>query len=282
MLNRRQMSWAASVLLFSLISVLLASCSRSLVSGVFVRQPSRDEIEMFRLVESPRGRLSGSFVGSMLNEDGSRKDDEVYNVTGTVSGTNVTLALNGGLATFARWLGGPTDFVGTLKGGTLLVSSGSQTEKFEKVSEQRYNAMVADLQQRGMHMAEYRAADIALMGVRQDAIGLNQDIRQYVQWAQQRIDRVSWVQLWYADRLKRYSACLNTIRRLAAAHVPAWRWQQCVLDVNNDLYYRDQVAQDVRDKQAQNLKAISALRGRIVRTPSQFDAAIERLDAVCS
>ena len=272
-----------SVLLSSLISLLLANCSRSLVSGIFVRQaqPPGDEIDMFRLVESPRGRLSGSFVGSSLNEDGSRKDDEAYNVTGTISGTNVTLALNGGLATLARWFGGPTDFVGTLKGGTLLVNSGSQTEQFEEVSEQRYNAMVADLQQRGMHMAEYRAADRALTHVRQDASGLNQDLRQYVQWAQQRIDRISGVQLWYADRLKRYSACLNAIRPLAAAHVPEWRWQQCVLGVDNDLYYRGQEAQILRDYQAQNLKAISALRGRITTTPAQFDVAAERLGAVC-
>lgn len=281
MLNCRQMSRAAGVLLFALVSMLLAGCSRPLISGVFVRQVQPPGVEMFRLVESPRGHLSGSFVGSSLNEDGSRKDDEVYNVTGTISGSNVVLELNGGLATIARWLGGPTNFVGTLKGGVLIVNSGNQTEQFEKVSERQYNAMVADLQQRGKQMAEYRAADSALAHARQGASDLNQDLRQYVQWAQLRVDRVSSVQLWYADRLKRYSACLSTIRPLAAAHVPAWRWQACVLGVENDRYYRDQEAQLLRDDQAQNLKAISTLRGRINTIPAQIAAATERLNSAC-
>ena len=275
------MSRAAGVLLFSLIAMLLASCSRPLVSGAFVRQTQTPGVEMFRLVESPRGHISGSYVNSSLNEDGSRKDDEVYNVTGTISESNVTLALNGGVAGFVHWLGVPTTFVGTLKGDTLLLNYGSKTEQFKEVSERQYSAMLTDLQQRGEHIAEYGAAYSNLKHVNRDSDELSQNLRRYVQWAQQRINRDSSAQLWYADRMQRYRVCLNKIRPLAAAHVPTWQWQGCVLDINNDSYDRGQEAQMLRDDQAENLKEIAALHGRITATPALFHTAAERMNAAC-
>ncbi|MDG0024962.1 hypothetical protein [Trinickia sp. Y13] len=216
-----------------------------------------------------------------MKDDGSVQNSAAYNVTGTVTGENVALSLNGGLATVARWLGGPTDFVGTLSGDSLTLSAGNQVEHFQEVSQGAYDSMLAALRQRGARIAASRSAFDAMARVQRDAAKLNDDLNRYVAWARQRIDRAAGLRNWYEVRLQNYNRCLSTITPLAAAHVPSWKWQSCVLAVDNDSYARDQTAQSVRDAQSKNIQAIADLNQRIAAINAAVPVATGKLTAAC-
>src|SRR5579863_7365216 len=103
-------------------------CAQSMLTGLFVNHDNPMEVDMLRLVESPPGHLRGSLVVSSFNADGSRKKDAVYDVTGTITRPNVSLQLEGGLVGLAEFFGASTNLVGSLRAGTLTLSSGNQTE----------------------------------------------------------------------------------------------------------------------------------------------------------
>ena len=110
---------------------------------------------------------------------------------------------------------------------------------------------------------------------------LNADLTNYIAWGQERINQVSDVRNWYADRETRYTKCLQTIRPLAAQRIPSWRWQSCALAVENDKYYRDQQTQFIRDIQGKNRNTIAALDARIAASRHQFPKALDDLKSAC-
>ncbi len=252
-----------------------------MLAAMFVEHDSPGEVDMLHLVESPPGHLSGSLVISSLNSDGSRKKDAVYDVAGSISGSNVSLQLQGGIVTLGRWLGVPSNLVGSLSGGVLTLSLGNDTTRFQEMSEKRYEAELANLDKAGRHVAMVEQANSALREVESNDRQLNADLEKYIAWGQQRVNHVSDVRQWYADRITRYTKCLQAIRPLAAQGIPSWRWQDCVLTVENDEYYRDQETQSIRDLQGQNHDTITGLDARINAAQQQFPKVLDEVKSAC-
>ena len=261
--------------------VASSGCARAMLAAMFVEHDSPDEVDMLHLVESPPGHLSGSLIISSLNSDGSRKKDTVYDVAGSISGSNVSLQLQGGIVTLGRWLGVPSNLVGSLSGGVLTLSLGNDTTRFHKMSQKRYEAELANLDKVGQQIAMVERGKNAIQEVESSDRQLNADLKSYIAWGQQRIDHVPVVRRWYADRIRHYTECLQTIRPLAAAGVPSWRWQDCVLAIENDEYDRGQEAGSIRDAQAQNQQSIASLDARINAAQQQFPKALDAMNSGC-
>ena len=258
-----------------------SGCAQSMLSGQFVNHDNPVEVDMLRLVESPPGHLSGSLVVSSLNADGSRKKDTTYDVTGTITRPNVSLQLEGGLVGLAEFFGASTNLVGSLRGGTLTLSAGNQTEVFYETSQKQYNAVLAGLDEAGHHIALVRQAFGAVQEIEANDQQLNADLTKYIAWGQERVNHVSGVRNWYADRATRYTKCLQTIRPLAAQGIPSWHWQDCALAVENDKYYRDQETQSIRDLQGKNQDTIAGLDARINAAQHRFPKVLDELKSAC-
>ncbi len=236
---------------------------------------------MLRLVESPPGQLKGSLVVSSLNVDGSRKKDALYDVTGTITRPNVSLQFEGGLVGLAEFFGASTNLIGSLRGGTLTLSAGNQTEVFQEASQKQYGAVLAGLDEAGHHIAMVQQAIGAVKKVEANDQQLNADLAQYIAWGQERVNHVQGVRNWYVDRAARYTKCLQTIRPLAAQGIPSWRWQDCALAVENDKYYRDQETQSIRDLQVKNQESTADLDARINATQHQYPKVLDELKSAC-
>ncbi len=258
-----------------------SGCGNSMLRGLFVNHDASGEVDMLRLVESPPGHLHGLLVISALDADGSRKKDAVYDVSGTKTGSNVSLQLEGGLVGLAEFFGASTNLVGSMQGGTLTLSAGSQTEVFHSTSQKQYDAVLAGLDEIGHHVAMVRQAVGAVQEIESNDQQLNADLSKYIAWGQDRVNRVSEVRNWYADRVTRYTKCLQTIRPLAAQGIPSWRWQACALAVENDKYYRDQETQSIRDLQGMNQDTIAGLDARINAAQHQFPKVLDELKSAC-
>jgi hypothetical protein len=258
-----------------------SGCGHSMLTGLFVNHDTPGEVDMLRLVESPQGHLSGSLVVSSLNADGSRKKDAVNDVTGTKTGPNVSLQLEGGLAGLAEFFGASTNLVGSLNGGTLTLSAGNQTETFRETSQKQYDAVLTGLDEIGHHIAMVLQAVGAVKEAEANDQQLNADLTKYISWGQERVNHVSGVRNWYADRETRYTKCLKMIRPLASQGIPSWRWQTCALSVENDKYYRDQETQSIRDLQGKNQDTIAGLDARINIAQHQFPKMLDELKSAC-
>ena len=258
-----------------------SGCARSTLRAIFVNHDNPGEVDMLRLVESPPGHLTGSLVVSSLNANGSRKNDAAYDVTGTITGSNVSLQFQSGLVGLAEFFGASTNLVGSLSGRTLTLSAGNQTEVFRETSQKQYGEALASLDETGHHVAMVKQANSAVQEVESNDRRLNADLKKYVAWGQERVNHVSDVRQWYADRITRYTKCLQTIRPLAAQRVPSWRWQDCVLTVQNDGFYRDQETQSIRDAQGQNHDSIADLDARINAAQHQFPKVLDEVKSAC-
>jgi len=256
-------------------------CAQSMLTGLFVNHDNPIEVDMLRLVESPPGHLRGSLVVSSFNADGSRKKDAVYDVTGTITRPNVSLQLEGGLVGLAEFFGASTNLVGSLRGGTLTLSSGNQTEAFYETSQKQYDAVLAGLDEAGHHVALVRQAFGAVQEIETNDQQLNADLTKYIAWGQERVNHVSGVRNWYADRATRYTKCLQTIRPLAAQGIPSWHWQDCALAVENDKYYRNQETQSIRDLHGKNQDTIAGLDARIIAAQHRFPEVLDGLKSAC-
>lgn len=278
----RMLSCAVSLTVMICLAVVGNSgCAKSMLTGLFVNHDNPAEVDMLRLVESPPGHLNGSLVVSSLNADGSRKKDAIYDVTGTITRPNVSLQFEGGLVGLGEFFGASTNLVGSLRGGTLTLSVGNQTEVFHESSQEQYDAVLAGLDEIGRHIAMVRQAVGTVQAVEANDQQLNADLAKYIAWGQERVNHVSGVRNWYADRVTSYTKCLQTIRPLAAQGIPSWRWQACALAVENDKYYRDQETQSIRDLQRENQDAIAGLNARISAAQHQIPKVSDELKSAC-
>jgi len=193
----------------------------------------------------------------------------------------VSLQLEGGLVGLAEFFGASTNLVGSLRGGTLTLSAGNQTEAFYETSQKQYDAVLAGLDEAGHHVALVRQAFGAVQEIEANDQQLNADLTKYIAWGQERVNHVSGVRNWYADRVTRYTKCLQTIRPLAAQGIPSWHWQDCALAVENDKYYRDQETQSIRDRQGKNQDTIAGLDARINAAQHQFPKVLDELKSAC-
>jgi hypothetical protein len=256
-------------------------CRPSLLAGIFVNHVSAGEVDMIHLVESPIGHISGSLVISTLDANGSRKKDASYDVTGTVSGANVSLQLQGGLAGLAGFFGASTNMVGSLAGNNLTLSVGSNTEVFHEVDQVDYDGVLARLDKVGEQTKMVIHAGNAVKQAVSEGNALNTDLQKYIEWGQQRIEHVPMARKWYTDRIDRYSKCLQTIRPQAASKIPSWRWQDCVLGIHVDEYDRNQQVEAVRELQRLNQETVANLDSRIQILQQQFPKVVEEVRSVC-
>lgn len=263
-----------------LIAAGSPGCAQSMLATKFVNHDNRSEVDMLHLVESPPGHLSGSLVISSLNADGSRKD-VVHDVSGTISGSNVSLQLEGALVGLAEFFGASTNLVGSLRRRTLTLSVGNQTEALYEVSQKQYDEILANLDKAGQRIAMVKHANNAVQELQSNDLQLNADLEKYVAWGQERINHVADVRQWYANRITRYTKCLETIRPLAAQGIPSWRWQDCVLAIENDEYDRDQEAKSIRDAQEQNRNTVANLDTRINTAQHQFPKMLHEVKSAC-
>lgn len=262
------------------LALITVGCSRPTLTGIFVAK-YQTEIDTLRLVEAPPGKLSGSFVISALNTDGSRKPDAVYSVTGSVNGPNVALKLSGGLLTLAHWFGAPTNLVGRWQGNVLTLSFGSETEAFQQMSRNAYQTVLANLDLAGQHIAKVQQAKQSVAAAQYAYRQLMSDLERYQKWGQDRINHVARVRQWYQRRVASYSNCLRRIRPLAAHHVPSWHWQGCVLSIENDQLAREQEATAIRHLPKEEQDVVGKLNARIIAVSQEFSKAAASVRAAC-
>ncbi len=278
---RQQQKIAVVLSAIGLYFIFTVGCARGAMSAYFVERNNPGEVDMLHLVESPPGHLAGSLVISALNTDGSRKTDTVSDVSGTMTGSNISLQLNSSIAGWAQFFGNPTNLVGTLNGEVLTLSFGNQTLRFHEMSPKKYDAVLDQMNTVGKHIAMLTQAEKSLRASISDGRSLNTDLKNYLSWGQKRIAHVSTLHQWYAGRISHYSKCLQTIRPLAASKVASWQWQDCVLTIENDKYYRDEMAQSVRDADAQNTRTARSLDSEIAVVQKKFPQALDALNSAC-
>lgn len=262
-------------------ALLLGGCAGRPVNGYFVSSSGTNQIVMAHIVEAPRGHLSGAIVMTTIDPAGTTPNVSNYNVVGSITGQNVSLKITGALATIAGWFGDDNILVGSLKGDRLTLSKGSQTFALDRMSEADYQTRVQTLQRFQSNIAAGRDAAQGLKQAGVYAQQVNTALQQYQSWGQARIANQGKVRAWWAGRTKAYSACLARIEPLAEAKVPSWRWQGCVLDVENDAYDRGQALKTVQELAAQGAKQLTQLNTMIEQGQAKIGEAGQRLHAVC-
>ena len=262
-------------------ALLLGGCAGRPVNGYFVSSSGSNQIVMANIVEAPRGRLSGAIVVTTIDPAGTTPNVSNYNVVGSIAGQNVSLKITGALATIAGWFGDDNILVGSLEGGRLTLSKGSQTFTLDRMSEADYQDRVQALQHLQTYIADDRAAAQGIEQAGVYAQQVNAALQQYQSWGQARIANQGKVRAWWAGRTKAYSACLARIEPLAEAKVPSWRWQSCVLDIENDAYDRGQALKATQRLAAQGAKQLTRLNTMIDQGQAKIEEAGLRLHAVC-
>lgn len=270
-----------SVLACGASIAILSSCSKSPLSGRFVHNGTPQEVDMVQLVESSPGNLKGSFTISSLNKDGTRKKDTTYSVSGNVNGANISIQIDGGVSELARLFGSSTTFVGTIDGSVLKLSLGGTSSTFHKVSESEYQSILGVMDEYGRHTELVFNSMTAVTKSRTDAQHLNNELKQYIAWGEDRVANAPAVDQWYAKRIAFYSNCLKNIKPLAERKVPSWRWQECVLNIENDEYNRQQQHANIANALAQNKQQIGRLSSEIVTLRNTFPALVQNLSEAC-
>lgn len=262
-------------------ALLLGGCAGRPVNGYFVSSSGTNQIVMVHIVEAPRGHLSGAIVVTTIDPAGTTPNISNYNVVGSIAGQNVSLKITGALATIAGWLGDDNILVGSLGGGRLTLSKGSQTFAFDRMPEADYQARVQTLQRLQSNIAADRDAAQGLKQAGVYAQQVNAALQQYQSWGQARIANQGKARAWWAGRIKAYSACLARIKPLAEAKVPSWQWQSCVLDIENDAYDRGQALKAVQELVTQGANQLTRLNTMIDQGQAKIEEAGQRLHAVC-
>ncbi|MHB1765432.1 MAG: hypothetical protein ACYCS1_07860 [Gammaproteobacteria bacterium] len=240
-----------------------------------------NQIVMAHIVEAPRGHLSGAIVVTTIDPAGTTPNVSNYNIVGSIAGQNVSLKITGALATIAGWFGDDDILVGSLEGGRLTLSKGSQTFTFDRMSEADYQNRVQALQHLQSNIAADRDAGQELKQAAVYALQVNAVLQQYQSWGQARIANLGKVRAWWAGRIKAYSACLARIEPLAEAKVPSWRWQSCVLDIQNDAYDRGQALNEIQKLATQGAEQLTRLNTMIDQGQAKIEEAGLRLHALC-
>lgn len=262
-------------------ALLMSGCAGRSINGYFVSSSGINQIVMAHIVEAPRGHLSGAIEVTTVNPAGIALNVSDYNVDGSIAGRNVSLKVTGAPATIAGWFSGGNILVGSLDGGRLTLSRGSQTLVFEQMSEAGYQVHIQKLQQIQSHAVALRNVAQDFARLKAYVIQLKAAIKQYRAWGDARISNQKNVRAAWAGRLKFYSACLAQIEPLARAHVPSWRWQNCVLNVENDAYDRRQELNSVQENAAQEPEQSAHVNTMIDQDMVVFHEVTHRLHLVC-
>jgi hypothetical protein len=271
-------------ILFAILAselLALCGCSHGPVNGFFVSRGLPHAVIMAHLVESPPGVLSGTLEATSLNQNGSAVNVRDYNVVGNISSGDVSIRITGALATIAGWFGNAPVLLGTLEDGRLTLSHGADTLTLWSTSPEAYRADVASLDQEQAVFDRFNDAVQGLKGAVAYAQSVDAALHRYHVWGEQRISRQAQGRAWWIARIHGYSKCVDRIKPLAERGVPSWRWQQCVLAIDADSYFRDQSLQATLALNKTNSDEVSRLERMISTAQERNDAAGTRLKEVC-
>ena len=126
--------------------------------------------------------------------------------------------------------------------------------------------------------------DDAVQGVKSAAAysqTVDAALDQYRIWGEQRISRQAQAKAWWTARINGYSRCVDRIKPLAQRGVPSWRWQQCVLAIDTDSFYRDQNLKEILGLNKTNTRELSRLGQMIATARDRNSAAGTRLRGAC-
>lgn len=270
------MNWSMSISVTVLMSCLVVGCSRSSISGKYV-SAGPNEVDMLDLAEAPKGHLSGTLVISAINQAGNRNPDVIRSVTGSIYRGNVSLQIdNSGIFT------NQFNAIGKLNGREMRLDIGGNRQTFNKMTPPMYGAELAKLSQNGDNIKLRKAAlnDAKNLGNYMETLDV--EVRSFVSWGDDRIAHISYVRSWYSSRIIEYQRCIDFIQPLALRRIPSWKWQSCVINVNNDTYYRHQIADSVAQIQNRELVQEQDLNAKIADLPQRISETFKLLGSACS
>jgi hypothetical protein len=267
-----------------LAAALLAlwGCSSGPVNGYFVSRGLPHAVLMAHLVESPPGVLNGTLEATAVNQNGSTATVHDYNLQGTITGSNVSLRITGALATIAGWFGDAPVLVGTLEGGRLTLSHGTDTTTLWSSSQGAYLADVKGVDQEQAAIDRFNDAVQGVKAAEAYSQRVNAALDQYHAWGEVRLTRVATVKAWWTGRIRGYTRCVDRIKPLAERGVPSWRWQQCVLAIDTDSFDRDQSLKQTLALRKENADGVSRLERAIAKARDRNSAAAAQLRTVCA
>lgn len=259
-----------------LMSCFIAGCSKSSMPGRYVYR-SANEVDMFDLVEAPAGHLSGTLVISAINHDGIRKPDVARTVAGSIYRGNVSLQIgNNGI------LSSQFNAVGTLNRAEMSLDIGGNSENFKKISGRKYEAALTELNKNGNNIKQKYAATKEAKDLIDYVDALDAELRDFVAWGNDRIARASNARNWYANRATQYQKCLDFVQPLALNHVPSWKWQSCVLNLDNDSYNRQQTGDAIAQLQNKEIAEEQDLNAKVAALPERISEVHNALNEACS
>jgi len=249
---------------------------RSLVNGYYVSRLGESAVIMARLVEAPRGHLSGALVVTTVDRGGSTPDVKRITIQGSISGDNVILKTPGFFGAFR------TVYVGTLAGGRLTLSrQGHSPFTLYLSSASGYQRHLAALNSLQTSLDTVANANRIVKNLKTYVKRLSEAIPRYLAWGRTRIARQTGLKTWWQRETTYYDACLAKISPLAAAGVPAWRWNSCAMTVRNDAWNREQEVKLIKRLQQIDRVQGGAIAHMIVEAPIKARLAAAALHAAC-
>jgi hypothetical protein len=259
--------------LSALLSIL--ACSRSTISSLFVAK-SESEVDMLNLVEAPPGHLNGTFVVSSIDEGGTKKNDEIHNVTGSVYQDNVSLQIDNGI------LEHPTNIVGKFDGKTLSLTFGNNVVTFYRMSQKEYQNDLSVLENNGHNRQQVRMVESNIKSKLDDLKRLNDDLLSFVKWGNERIQHVNNVRAWYANRLAAYQNCLDTIRPFAVRRIDSSAWPLCAFNIRGDNYDRKEMVKQIANMREEVRERETILNREINTIPEKQANILHLKEAACA
>ncbi|MHB1958604.1 MAG: hypothetical protein ACYCO5_06185 [Acidobacteriaceae bacterium] len=110
---------------------------------------------------------------------------------------------------------------------------------------------------------------------------LDAELQGFASWGNDRIARVSNARNWYANRVTQYQKCIDFVQPLALRHVPSWKWQSCVLNLDNDSYNRQQTGDAIAQLQNKELMGEQDMNAKIAALPQRISVVYNTLNKVC-
>lgn len=264
------------VAVITTFGMCITGCSGRNGSGIFVAQ-SPSEVDMLDIVEAPAGHLSGTIVIAAIDKSGERTADVIRNISGNLYQNNVSLKI-GNDEMFAH----STGAVGALRGRDLHLDTGGTAQVFRRMTRREYSAALAALDQNGANRKKVQAALKSATDLDGYMSNLDATLAAFLMWGESRIERVSGVRAWYTSRISHYQQCINAVKPLASWNVPSWKWQTCVIAMDNDEYVRQQMSTELTDLQKEELAGEQNVNGQLAVIPQRISEVVNLVAQACS
>lgn len=268
------MNWSMRLSVAIVMSFFTAGCSRSSMPKKYVSE-STNEVDMFELVEAPAGHLSGTLVISAIDQDGNRKPDVVRSVAGSIYHGNIALQIGD-----SGILVNQVNAIGTLDSDEMRLDIGGNSQNFIRTTTRKYGDVLVSLSKNGDNIKIRNAAVQQAKELSNFMESLDTELLSFIAWGNDRINNMSHVHDWYANRAVLYKKCIDSVQPLALRHIPSWHWQSCVINIENDTYNRRQMSDAIEEMQnrqraeEQDLDAkISSLPHRVLETTNMLSRA---------